>query len=567
MHRFRLVALLAALTGVILVAADWPMRSGGPQRNGWAKSESRINKNNIASLQLLYKYQAENVAGTQDALTSPIVNGNLITYRGFKEMLIFSSSSDKVFSVDADLNKLLWKSDFEYRSDKPQRQTATATCPGGLTAPVLMAGSSSTPMHFAAMASQIPAAAAATPGARIRLRPSPYFPPLSQSVYPLRPNTLSELAALYTVSSDGNLHVVNSSTGGELIAPFRFLPPNAYVTSINIRDNVVYATTANNCDGYMNALYAVDLLSRDRKVSSFPIRFGSFAGSEGTAVGNDGTVYVQAAYGEGDSMGNYHEAVLALTPKDLKVKDYFILPGKSVRAATLASPGVTPMVFSWKRREYLAAGGADGRLYLLDAKSLGGADHHTPVFQTDRIASRPRNYNGDGFRGTFSSWNDVDTQNRWIYVPVSGPLDKAAKMPLLGAAPETGTIAAFKIDGQKDQPELQPLWVSTDIPSPAPVVIANGIVFALSTGESTRVAKKDGEPYTAAEREAMASHAVLYGLDALTGKQLYSSGNTVSTFSHSGGLAVANGRVYFTTHGNAVYCFGFPKNEPQLAEQ
>ncbi len=567
MYKFRLVALLAALTSVILFAADWPMRSGGPQRNGWAKSESRISKTNIASLRLLYKYQAENLASAQDALTSPIINGNLITYRGFKEMLIFSSRSDKVFSVDADLNKLLWKSDFEYRSDRPQRQTATASCPGGLTSPVLMAGSSSAPMHFAAMASQIPAVAAATPGARVRLRPSPYFPPLSQSVYPLRPNTLSELAALYTVSSDGDLHVVNSSTGGELIAPFRFLPPNADVTSMNIRQNVVYATTANNCDGYMNALYAVDLLSSDRKVSSFPLRFGSFAGSDGTAVGNDGTVYIQAAYGEGDSMGSYHEAVLALTPKDLKVKDYFLLPGKSVTAASLASPGVTPMVFSWKRREVLAAAGTDGRLYLLDAKSLGGADHRTPLFQTDRIAGRSRNYDGNGFRGAFSSWNDVDTQNRWIYVPVSGPFDASAKLPFVGSPPDTGSIAAFKIDGQKDQPELQPLWVSADIPSPAPVVIANGLVFALSTGESPRVAKKDGKPYTAAEREAMASHAVLYGLDALTGKQLYSSGDAVSTFSHAGGLAVANGRVYFAAHGNAVYCFGFPKNEPQLAEQ
>ena len=70
-----------------------------------------------------------------------------------------------------------------------------------------------------------------------------------------------------------------------------------------------------------------------------------------------------------------------------------------------------------------------------------------------------------------------------------------------------------------------------------------------------------------AERDSMASHAVLYGLDALTGKQLYSSGDAVSTFSNAGGLAVANGRIYFPVHGNAVYCFGFLKNEPQLAEQ
>lgn len=83
--------------------------------------------------------------------------------------------------------------------------------------------------------------------------------------------------------------------------------------------------------------------------------------------------------------------------------------------------------------------------------------------------------------------------------------------------------------------------------APAPAVIANGLVFALATGDS----KKN-------------SHAVLYALDGATGKELYSSQNMVRSFSHNGGLAIANRRIYFTTHDNAVYCFGFFADQLQL---
>ncbi len=92
-------------------------------------------------------------------------------------------------------------------------------------------------MHFASEASRTPAAAGVKPQ-----RPSPYFPPLSQSVYPLRPTTFSQLSALYAIGSDGNLHVLNSSTGQDLFR-IKFLPPNAKVTSLNIWENIVYATT------------------------------------------------------------------------------------------------------------------------------------------------------------------------------------------------------------------------------------------------------------------------------------------------------------------------------------
>ncbi len=50
--------------------------------------------------------------------------------------------------------------------------------------------------------------------------------------------------------------------------------------------------------------------------------------------------------------------------------------------------------------------------------------------------------------------------------------------------------------------------------------------------------------------------AKLYALDAITGKELYSSGDQVASFLHQAGIAVAGGRVIFGTFDGTIYCFG-----------
>jgi outer membrane protein assembly factor BamB len=107
---------------------------------------------------------------------------------------------------------------------------------------------------------------------------------------------------------------------------------------------------------------------------------------------------------------------------------------------------------------------------------------------------------------------------------------------------------AFIVEERDGHPTLVPAWISGNIAAPSPVVIANGLVFVLAGGDSD---KKN-------------SHAVLYALDGESGKQLYSSQSLVQSFSHSDGLAIANRRIYFTTHDNAVYCFGFLTDQLQL---
>jgi outer membrane protein assembly factor BamB len=548
---YRLLAVAA--TGLVLWGADWPMQSGNPQRNGWAKSEHEITKQNVANLSVLYKYKADNQAHGQYALSSPIINGNLITYRGFKEMLIFSGTADKVFSVDADLNKLIWESRFGSTGTRTETVQDTS-CPGGMTSPVLMAGSSSAFMHFATRSSRLPAAGSLTPP-----QPrSPYFPALTQNILPLRPTTLSELAALYTVSSDGKLHIINSSTGEDLLPAINFIPPGANVSSLNLHENVVYATTVGNCDGHENALYALDLLAASHGGVVLPLKYGNFSGSAATAIGNDGTVYVEVAHGTGNSIRDYYDTVLALDPHSLNVKDYFVVSSKSVKKGDLEAPGITPLVFPWKGRDVIVAGGRDGRVYVLDSRSLGGSDHKTPLFKTDVLAEAGKEHGKSGFADSFSTYNNVDTEQRYIYVPVNGPLSGSAKFPSGNGTAAKGSLLAFEFLGAGEQPSLRPLWQSTELISPASAVIANGMTFALSRGLPSNETNKDG---------AGESHPVLYGFDALTGAQLYSSKDSVTESMYRGGLALANGRVYFTTQDNTVYCFGLLQTQPQLREK
>ena len=559
-----LAAFIALLTPVLIWSADWPTQSGSPQRTGWARSENTLTKQNIHLLQLLYKHQTDNQARGLNSLSSPIINGNLITYLGFKEMLVFAGTSGKVFSVDADLNKLLWEKELA-ASDAA---ASTAPCTAGMTSPVVMAGSSSSSVHFGSATGRAPIARVPPPPRPLtppaaRNRPMLMIPEFVPGVTPLTATVLNHLEVFYAVSSDGKLHLLNSYTGEELVTPMVFVPPNAKVTSLNIRDNTLYATTADECGGNPNALYALDILSPDKHVGVFTTGGSGFSGIGGTVLGDDGTVYVQVAYGSGDFAGAYNDTVLALTPKELKVRDFFTPKGKPPKKKNSTASGITPMLFRWRGKDMLLAGSSNGCVYLLDSTMLGGRDHHTPFSQTEPLANRKNKLDGYGFRGAFSSWLDVDSEIRWAYAPLWGPLDKSAVFPTNNGAVTNGGILAFKIAERSGALTMEPVWTSADILEPAPVVVANGMVLGLSSGAPQPINRKKRKNVP----PSAPNHATLYALDSATGKQLYSSGNTIPTYSHASDLAVANGRIYFGGHDNAIYCFGLPTTQPQLTAQ
>jgi outer membrane protein assembly factor BamB len=62
---------------------------------------------------------------------------------------------------------------------------------------------------------------------------------------------------------------------------------------------------------------------------------------------------------------------------------------------------------------------------------------------------------------------------------------------------------------------------------------------------------------TAAQRAQRSTPAVLYALDGTTGKMLWSSGQTITSFARAG-LSAGAGQVYLVTYDNTLYTFGIP---------
>jgi outer membrane protein assembly factor BamB len=118
-------------------------------------------------------------------------------------------------------------------------------------------------------------------------------------------------------------------------------------------------------------------------------------------------------------------------------------------------------------------------------------------------------------------------------------------------------MLAFKVETKDGRAILAPAWQSRNMVTAEPLVIANGVVFALAGGEFTGQANDaEGGLFAAEQRIQRSTPAKLYALDALTGKELYSSEDQITSFLHQSGLAVAGGRVVFGTFDGTIYCFG-----------
>jgi len=92
------------------------------------------------------------------------------------------------------------------------------------------------------------------------------------------------------------------------------------------------------------------------------------------------------------------------------------------------------------------------------------------------------------------------------------------------------------------------------------------VIFVLSTGENTQqvtgpsiIFVPGRKLLTDQERSQNTHNAVLFALDAKTGQVLYQSANTISSWVHFSGLAIADGRVYAVDHTSTLYCFGVPE--------
>jgi hypothetical protein len=350
-----------------------------------------------------------------------------------------------------------------------------------------------------------------------RSAPPPTNPTPSQ---PSRPNPANPpggqfgagLSLIHALSGDGMFHSMHLSNGADYQAPVKFLPPNANAHGLIVIGNVAYVVTDGSCGETPNGVWALDLISK--QVTTWK---ANVAGIVGPAFGEDGTLYVATGSG-----GESPNALVALDPKTLSVKDWY--------AAGASEFSSTPLIFEYKGKNLIAATTRDGRAHLLDTANLGGADHKTALFTTPAPSKA-----GTTAPGALASWQDRSGA-RWIL------------------APADGAVVAWKLVEQNGAPALQRAWASRDLVSPLPPTIINGVVFVTSSGEF----RTNDSKMTAAERARRSSGAVIYALDGETGKELWNSGTTITSFTRGAALSGGVGQIYLTTHDGMIYAFGFP---------
>jgi hypothetical protein len=338
------------------------------------------------------------------------------------------------------------------------------------------------------------------------------------------------------IASDGVLHVLGLPSGKDIQKPAPFLPANANWSDTVAVNTTLYTGTSNRCGDAANGIWAIDLADENKPVSSWKTNGGGIVGS--VAVGIDGSLV--AAIGPGPtSAGGYANAIVSVDPKTMQLKDWFTDP----RVEFVS----TPVIFSHGDREIVAAATKDGRILLLDASSLGGANHSMPLFASESLAGGA----GAFAPGALATWQEMAAAG--APAPVQGP---PAPSVIPGTrwllVPTANAITALKVIDSGGKPSLQPGWVSREIASPVTPLIVNGVVFGLSSG---RAASPAGA--TAAELAKRSSPAVLYALSGTDGKELWTSGKTITSFFPGRSFWSANGQVYVGAFDGTVYAFGF----------
>jgi outer membrane protein assembly factor BamB len=534
-------------------AGDWPTWGHDQERSGWNRGETSLTSKNVSKLGVRWSAQLSTPPTdiALSTLTAPVVVAGVNTPQGPKDMLFVLGADDTLFALDADSGKVTWQKTFA--NPVQAQKAATWLCPNTANA---------TPVIDKAN------------------------------------------GIIYFVTSDGKLRGLALSDGAERLAPTDFVASFARDWSLNLIDNVVYTTNARACgqvdpkSDLASALVprGTGVLSDPGMISAADVRdptrpkvshFFTSGGRQSGPWGRGGVaktpkgIVTQTADGLFDpSSGNFGHSVLELSPMALRLIDSFTPTNwRAMNARDLDFGSGSPIVFPFQDRTLIATAGKEGVIYLLDAAQLGGGtpDHSTPLLREQvgndvGSATEP----GLGMWGAMATYQTPDGK-RFLYIPIWGPPSKDVPAFKFGNGPTpNGSIMAFQLVEEGGKPKLISQWSSPDMMVPDSPVVANGVVYAIQTGEQTlQVRPRPGQtlfqppgpppggqrvimdPAVAAKfRATPLSNLILYAFDAETGKQLYSSKKTIGDWGHFSEPVVALGKVFVVTHDAHVYAFG-----------
>ncbi|MSU66065.1 MAG: hypothetical protein EXS38_08215 [Opitutus sp.] len=575
--------------------SDWPTPYADAQRTSWLRTDPKISVDSLSApgFELQWTSKLANQTRGLAGLTQGVTASGVTL---FVPASLVAGSSNNLYLVDNDTGYVVWSRTFE-----GTLPAVTAGCSGGIaSAPtrIVAAAAAPTPVPGAPAAAPAgrgnqqgyrsllgepgqgipveagggrpgraagrPAPAPATPAGEAGFAragapagggvvAAPAAPGAAQpggvgqggssrgrgAGIPGAPNVggggLGSSMVGYVISGDGQLHVVGLQSGKDLQRPAPFVPANSHWTNAVAVGTMMYTATSGSCGGAPNGVFAIDLDATTKPVVSYRTNGGSVVGP--VAFSSDGNTLL-AAIGAGpvtdDGRAN---AIVALDPKTLQLKDWFTQP--------TAEFVTGPTVFRQGTRDVVAAATKDGRVILLDVASLGGANHATPL-----AASRPLVATGGSISAeALSTWARITaavgavpaSETRWVLVPLSG---RPAGTPATNGAIRSGAVVALRVAETNGVLSLEPAWTSHDLTTAATPIIANGVVFALSSG---RPAAPGGT----------GAPSVLHAYDGVTGKGLWNSAQAMTTFSSPGSFWSALSQVYVGANDGTVHAFGF----------
>lgn len=521
MRKEIVVAVLLACGGATVLATDFLTEGVDAERTGWVKDEKIFSTANVGQMKLLWKLKLDSTPRAMHNLFAPLIAERATTPRGPREIGIVAGINDDLFGIDIAAGTQIWHRHWEGAPTDPPPANNTL-CPAGQTA--------------------VPTMAVASPGKYI----------------------------VYAVSWDGRLHQVDAATGEDVAPPEKFVPGGGKPYALNLFDGVLYTATAQGCGGLPNAFYSYDL--RSRRVSAFLPAGGGLWGRRGASVAPDGTVFLGTGDGQFDPenrrLGNAIVGVKVDANRQLQLEDFFAPPNANWLWHRDLDVNTTPLLFDHQNHKFLVGTSKECRLWLLDRDALGGEDHRTSLFTTPLICNDPRQFDAHGIWGALSGWQD-SSGTQWVLAPFWGEVSREFHAPVEYGRPKGGGVAAFTLHQKGDGWDLAPSWLSRDMDLAEETVIANGVVFAYAAGEdATQVVadvawdEPDGPRYGGGlnsgpvRRIPHSRKAALYALDGQTGKELWSSGDQITSWNHFSGLTVANGRAYIATYDGVLYCFG-----------
>jgi len=555
--------------------SQWLTPLADAQRTSWIRADDKISLANMSKpgFELQWKSKLDNQPRGLNGLGQGVSAAGVTL---FVPMTIVTGSSNNVYAIDNDTGYVVWQRHFD-----AAMPAMTPQCPGGITAgatrivrldPSATAGSAGLSFGRGAVGYRsllgepgegVPLegraagpgraggdagggarGAGAAPGAARGGGPPapaggrggqqadriPGAPPVEQAGafgMLFRPSGVA-----YVISSDGMLHVVGLPSGKDIQRPAAFLPANARWSAPVAVNTTLYVATSGDCGGAPSGVWAIDLDSDAKPAVSWKTNGGPVVGA--VAFTSDNTLIASIGAGRttGDGKAN---AIVALDPKTLTVKDWFTQP---------AAEFVTgPTIIEHNGKQIVAAATKDGRVVLLDAASLGGPNHSTPL-----ATAKPIFANGASVSaGALAAWQQstsatAPTATTWILAPVSGGL--AAGISPTNGAVSGGAVVAMKLSDTSGTLSLEPVWVSHNLSAAATPLIVNGVVFTLATGAPAS-ATGQGTP------------AVLHAYEGATGKRLWNSGTAMTAFASPGSLWSNGGQVYVGTHDGTLYAFGF----------